>query len=131
PESQCVSSAGIRGFIEAADKQVDTMNSFMLVRHGYVIAEGWWAPYSPPTPHILHSLSKSFTSTAVGLAISEGKLSLDDTVTSFFPDEVPADASANRKAMRVRDLLIMSTGHQTLSKTDAAATEPCTKTFLP
>src|SRR2546423_7407980 len=106
------------------------MNSSMLLRHGKVIAEGWWAPYAPKTPHVLHSLSKSFTSTAVGLAISEGKLSLDDAVTSFFPDEVPADASANLKAMRVRDLLIMSTGHQVLPKTDFAATEPWTKTFL-
>jgi CubicO group peptidase (beta-lactamase class C family) len=130
PESQGVSSAAIRAFVEAADQQVDTMNSFMLVRHGKVIAEGWWAPYAPQTPHILHSLSKSFTSTAVGLAIREGKLSLDDTVTSFFPDEVPADAPANLKAMRVRDLLIMSTGHQALPKTDPAATEPWTKTFL-
>jgi CubicO group peptidase (beta-lactamase class C family) len=49
------------------------MNSFILVRHGYVVAEGWWSPYDANTPHILYSLSKSFTSTAVGLAISEGR----------------------------------------------------------
>ncbi len=83
----------------------------MLVRHGQVVAEGWWAPYAADEPHMLYSLSKSFTSTAVGLAVAEGKLKVDDPVLSFFPDEAPAEPSANLKAMRVRDLLTMSTGH--------------------
>jgi hypothetical protein len=62
---------------------------------------------------VLYSLSKSFTSTAVGLAIAEGKLSVNDEVLKFFPDEAPAQPSANLRAMRVRDLLRMSAGHQT------------------
>jgi CubicO group peptidase (beta-lactamase class C family) len=112
PEQQGIASADLLAFIEAADKDVDTMNSFMLVRHGHVVAEGWWAPYDRDTPHVLYSLSKSFTSTAVGLAIAEGKLSLDDQVIKFFPDEAPADPSVNLRAMRVRDLLRMNTGNQ-------------------
>jgi CubicO group peptidase (beta-lactamase class C family) len=83
------------------------------VRHGQVVAEGWWGPYDARTPHVLYSLSKSFTSTAVGLAIADGKLSLDDEVLKFFPDEAPAQPSANLRAMRVRDLLRMNTGHVT------------------
>lgn len=89
------------------------MHSFMLVRHGHVVAEGWWGPYDARTPHVLYSLSKSFTSTAVGLAIAEGKFSLDDEVLKFFPEDAPAEPSANLRAMRVRDLLRMNTGHQT------------------
>ena len=112
PEAQGVSSPAVLAFVEAADK-IDSMNSFMLLRHGHVVAEGWWAPYDAASPHSLYSLSKSFTSTAVGLAIAEGKLSLDDEVLKFFPDEAPAEPSANLKAMRVRDLLRMTTGHQT------------------
>src|SRR5262245_343643 len=69
PEAQGISAAAIRAFVEAANRNVTEMNSFMLVRHGYVVAEGWWAPYAAETPHTLYSLSKSFTSTAVGLAI--------------------------------------------------------------
>ena len=65
PEAQGISSAGIREFVEAADKQVDTMHSFMLVRHGRVVVEGWWRPEAAEKPHVLHSLSKSFTSTVV------------------------------------------------------------------
>jgi CubicO group peptidase (beta-lactamase class C family) len=113
PESQGISSSAILAFVEAADRKVDQMNSFMLVRHGHVVAEGWWSPYDARTPHVLYSLSKSFTSTAVGLAVSEGKLSLDDEVLKFFPDEAPAEPSANLRQMRVRDLLRMSAGNQT------------------
>jgi CubicO group peptidase (beta-lactamase class C family) len=112
PESQGVSSRGIQAFVEAADRRIDTMNSFMLVRRGHVVAEGWWAPYNADSPHELYSLSKSFTSTAVGIAIGEGKLSVDDPVVNFFPDEAPGEPSGNLKAMRVSDLLRMSTGQR-------------------
>lgn len=112
PEQQGIASAQLLAFVEAADKEIDTMNSFVLVRHGQVVAEGWWAPYNRDTPHVLYSLSKSFTSTAVGFALAEGKLNLDDPVLKFFPDEAPADPPPNLRAMRVRDLLRMNTGNQ-------------------
>ena len=127
-ESQGVSSAGVRAFVEAADKQVDTMHSFMLVRHGHVVAEGWWQPAAADKPHVLYSLSKSFCSTAVGLAAAEGKLSADDPVVKFFPDDVPANPSDKLKAMRVHDLLTMSTGHQTEPKLTSDV--PWVKSFL-
>lgn len=119
PEAQGVSSADIRAFVEAADKQVNAIHSFMFVRHGYVIAEGWWKPQAADKPHVLWSLSKSFTSTAVGLAVAEGKLSADDPVLKFFPEDAPDKPSENLKAMRVRDLLTMSTGHETEAKLTA------------
>jgi CubicO group peptidase (beta-lactamase class C family) len=112
PEAQGVSSVGIREFIETADQKVKSMHSFMLVRHGHVVAEAWWKPESAEKPHILWSLSKSFTSTAVGLAVAEGKLSIDEPVLKFFPDDAPPTPSRHLKAMRVRDLLTMTTGHQ-------------------
>ena len=111
PEAMGVSSAAIRDFILAADG-IDSFHSVMLVRHGKVVAEGWWSPYDAETRHQLFSLSKSFTSTAVGLAAAEGKLSVDDPVLKFFPEDAPQDPSDKLKAMRVSDLLRMSTGHQ-------------------
>ncbi len=112
PEAQGVSAAAIREFIETADRNVNSMHSFMLVRHGHVVAEAWWQPESAEKQHILWSLSKSFTSTAVGLAVAEGKLSVDGLVLKFFPDDAPPEPSANLTQMRVRDLLTMATGHQ-------------------
>ncbi|MHA3772210.1 serine hydrolase domain-containing protein [Verrucomicrobiota bacterium sgz303538] len=128
PEAQGVSSAAIRAYVEAADKQVDTMHSFMLVRHGQVVAEGWWKPEAADKPHVLHSLSKSFTSTAVGMAVAEGKMSIDDPVLKFFPEDAPVDPSPKLQAMRVRDLLTMSTGHEVEAK--FTPNEPWVRTFL-
>jgi CubicO group peptidase (beta-lactamase class C family) len=111
PEAQGLSSAAVLTFVEAAARESEHLHSVMLVRHGHVVAEGWWAPYAADRPHMLFSLSKSFTATAVGLAVAEGLLSLDDPVLSFFPAERPAEVGANLAAMRVRHLLSMSTGH--------------------
>ena len=113
PEAQGISSSAILAFLEAAEEKIDAVHSFMLVRHGNVVAEGWWSPYVKSDPHVLFSLSKSFTSTAVGLAVAEGRLTLDDSVLAAFPEDAPAEPSDNLKAMRVRDLLAMSTGHHT------------------
>lgn len=128
PEAQGVSSAVIREYVEAAHRQVTNMHSFMLVRHGKVVAEAWWKPEASDKPHVLHSLSKSFTSTAVGLAVAEGKLSIDDPVLKFFPDDAPAEPSDHLKAMTVRDLLTMSCGHEVEAK--FTTNEPWARTFL-
>jgi CubicO group peptidase (beta-lactamase class C family) len=127
PESEGISAQAIRDFIEAVDR-IDTLHSFMIVRHGKVIGEGWWKPEAADKPHVLHSLSKSFNATAVGLAIEEGKLSLDDPVLKFFREDAPSDPSENLKAMKVRDLLTMTCGHDTEPK--AASGGPSVKQFL-
>ena len=127
PEEQGVSSPALLSFVESLDA-IEQMNSVMVVRHGHVVAEGWWSPYNPESRHSLYSLSKSFTSTAVGIAAAEGKLKVDDEVLKFFPDDAPNDPSTHLKAMRISDLLRMSTGQQT--EPPRKADEPWTKTFL-
>ncbi len=112
PESLGVSSQSILDFIEAAEKtRKDDIHSFILLRHGEVAAQGWWNPYAPELPHMLFSLSKSYTSIAIGIAQQEGLLNVNDKVISFFPDETPENPSKNLQAMRIRDLLRMNTGH--------------------
>ncbi|MEZ5040457.1 MAG: serine hydrolase [Saprospiraceae bacterium] len=113
PESQGVSSTGILDFLKAANDCSFEWHSYMLLRHGKVISEGWWAPFAPAYKHTLYSLSKSFTSTAVGFAIEEGHLKLEDKVISFFPDQLPEEVSDHLKEMDIRDLLTMNTGHET------------------
>jgi len=128
PEAEGVSSEAIVGFVEAADKNVDTFDSFMILRHGKVIAEGWWKPNSAEAPHIMNSVSKSFTSTAIGLVIQKHKLKLDDPVLKFFPADAPPIPSDYLKAMNVRDLLTMSGGHAVEPKAGEAG--PSVKRFL-
>ena len=130
PEAQGVSSTGVRAYLEAADREVKSMHSFMLVRHGHVVAEAWWKPQTPETAHQLWSLSKSFTSTAVGLAVADGKLKLEDPVLKFFPEEAPAEVSDHLRAMTVKDLLTMTCGHETEVKLSMTDTVPWVRAFL-
>lgn len=97
-------------FAQAADKLMD-IHSVMIVRNGNVIYSHWQGAGAENVPHVLHSVSKTFTATAVGLAIADGKMALTDKVVDYFPDKLPAQVSSNLKAMTVRDLLTMSCGH--------------------
>ena len=114
PEAEGVSSKGLKACLDRLCKLAgdDQMNSFMVLRHGKVIHENYWRPYNAELPHKLFSLSKSFTSTAVGLAISEGLFGLDDHVTDLFADKMPAVISDHLKEMTVRHLLTMSCGQK-------------------
>ena len=111
PELQGLSSGGIRALVETVEKNNLGLHSLMVVRHGKVVAEGWWDPYQPDLKHVLFSLSKSFTSTAVGFAVTEGRLKVADKVVSFFPEDAPANPNGHLAAMRIRDLLTMTSGH--------------------
>ena len=111
PEAQGISSSAVLNFVNRIEQDIQELHSFMLLRHGAVAAEGWWSPYRPERPHMLFSLSKSFTSSAIGLAVAEGRLSVEDAVVSFFPKETPKEIGPNLAAMRIRHLLSMSTGH--------------------
>lgn len=111
PEAQGLPASVVLALIDDAERKDLGLHSLMVLRHGQVVAEGWWDPYGPAQPHMLFSLSKSFCSTAAGLAVAEGLLSLDDPVLSFFPGDAPAEIGPNLAALRLRHLLSMSTGH--------------------
>lgn len=111
PEVQGICSSGILSFIEEIEKNNLELHSFILLRHGYVVSKGWWSPYRSERPHMLFSLSKSFTSTAIGLAVEEGRLSVEDKIISFFPDELHNKIDENLDKLCIKHLLSMSTGH--------------------
>lgn len=111
PEEMGISSKAIGAFLDAIEENKVEMHSFLLLRHGKVVSEGWWNPYAPQENHMLFSLSKSFTSTAVGFAVQEGLLSVEDPVLSFFPEVLPYEPCENMKKLKVKHLLTMSTGH--------------------
>jgi CubicO group peptidase (beta-lactamase class C family) len=131
PEAQGISSSAILDFLDGlAQNKAHEIQSVMIARHGQVIAEGWWAPYGPRLIHTLYSLSKSFTSTAIGFAVTEGKLTVNDPVTSFFQDDLPAEISDNLKALRVKHLLTMSVGHEKEHTFEIVKHENWVKEFL-
>ncbi len=112
PSQQQVDPAAVHAFLDAMDARDDIeMHSLMVVKHGHVVAEGWWSPYSPERVHLLYSLSKSFTSTAAAFAQQEGLLDLDDTLVSHFP-EIDADITDPRsREIRLRHVAAMASGH--------------------
>jgi CubicO group peptidase (beta-lactamase class C family) len=111
PEAQGLSSAAVLNLVSALDAGVREIHSLVLLRHGQVVAEGYWAPYSADDIQVLYSGSKSFNATAVGLLADAGLLSVEDLVLSKFPELAPAQPAANMQSMRIKDLLTMSTGH--------------------
>ena len=111
PEEQGVDSRGLLALLDAVAAAKLHLHSLMVVRHGKVVAQGWWAPYAPHLRHTMYSLSKSFCSTAVGIAAAEKKLSLDDKVVSYFPNDLPGMVGPKLAELQVRHLLMMGTGH--------------------
>ncbi|MFF3436955.1 serine hydrolase domain-containing protein [Streptosporangium sp. NPDC002721] len=124
PAASGVSSRSIAALLDRLEARSVECHSIMVVRHGHVVAEGWWAPYSAGRPHLLYSLTKSFTSVAVGLAIADGLLSLDDRVVDVLPDHVPDGLSKRGRRLTVHHLLSMTAGHGTDSLAEAWRLEP-------
>ncbi|MGK3944111.1 serine hydrolase domain-containing protein [Streptomyces caeruleatus] len=133
PAAQGVDPSGITAFLDAleSDPQLEP-HSLMLLRHGQVVASGWWAPYASRRPQLLYSLSKSFTATAAGFAVAEGLIRLDDPVISYFP-EFEADITDPRsRAMLVRHVASMASGHveETLDRARAQDRDELVRGFL-
>ena len=112
PEDQQVDPAAILRFLDAVqDHPGVEMHSLMVLRHGHVVAEGWWAPYSAERPQLLYSLSKSFTSTAAAFAQAEGLLDLDDTVVSHFAEFAADITDPRSRSVKIRHVASMASGH--------------------
>lgn len=94
-------------------KEEQDIHSIMVVKDGNVIFEKWMSQGQEDVPHILNSVSKTFTSMAVGLAISEGLLSLDDKLVDVFPEHCPENPSEYLKEVTIENLLTMTCGHST------------------
>ena len=124
PSAERVDSRSVLALLDRLDERSVECHSLMVVRHGRVVAEGWWAPYGPARPHLLYSLTKSFTSIAVGLAVTDGLLALDDRVADVLADHVPAGGSPGVRELNVHHLLSMTTGHRNDTLAEAWVLEP-------
>ena len=113
PSAQGVDPEGISAFIDAleGDRRIEP-HGLIIQRHGHRIAEGYWAPHTADRSRLVYSLSKSFTGTALGLQIGEGRLSLDDLVSDHLPEMFASDSVAPiTRRMKIRHIASMSSGH--------------------
>lgn len=120
PESVGISSQDILDLIDELENTDNCEpHGLMIMRHGKVCAEGWWAPYAKNIPHELFSMSKSYTATGVGIAYTEGLFSLDDPLVKYFPEYADLCDDPRGKEITVRHILMMSSG-KLLERTDIA-----------
>ena len=111
PEEQGVRSEDVSELFQTLTDRGYELHSLMILRHGKVIAEHWWAPYAPQYPHAMYSNTKSWTAMAIGFAVQEGLVKVSDRVVDIFPDLVPEDAAPETYRLTVEHLLTMSAGH--------------------
>ena len=113
PMAQGVDTAIINGFVARLKSLpgVD-VHHLMILRHGQVIAEEHAAPYRAEDLHTLYSASKTVTGLAVGLAVDDGLLTVDDKVSKYLRDKMPATLSPALDSLTVRDMLIMAAGRK-------------------
>ncbi|WP_149550267.1 serine hydrolase domain-containing protein [Streptomyces marokkonensis] len=125
PAAQGVDASGVHAFLDALEAAPGIEpHSLMILRRGHLVASGWWAPYTARRPHLLYSLSKSFTATAAALAEEEGLIDFDAPVLSYFP-EFEADITDPRsRAILVRHVASMASGHEGETVDAAFGTDP-------
>ncbi len=127
PEPAGVQPDGILAFLDSVNEKKINLHGFMLLKHGKVVAEGYYKPFNGKLLHRIFFVSKSITSSAIGILIGEGLVSLEDRVINFFPDKLPPDINKYTAMMNVKHLLTMTTGHP---KSMDISVEDWVKSFL-
>ena len=109
PEAAGISEASIQRFLSELQKRGINMHSVLMLRGNDIFYEKYWAPFHKDLPHRMYSVTKTFVSIAVGCLIDEGKISIDDRITSYFPDKLPENVHPFLKEQTIRQMLMMST----------------------
>lgn len=111
-EASAKLDSAFNNYLEAIARDSQDIHSVMILQHGQVLEEKWMSEGAPEKAHILNSVSKTFTSTAVGFAISEGLFSLDDKLTDLLSEFAPEEPQENLQKVTVKHLLTMNCGQE-------------------
>ena len=112
PEQAGLDSVKLTEGLQAIQKQNTQIDNLMVIRNGAVLLDAAFEPYQNANLHDLASVTKSFTTTLIGIAADQGKLKLDQPVLSFFPEHTIANRDARKERMTVRDLVSMRNGFE-------------------
>lgn len=112
PDCRGINSAAVERMFDYWDGYDTHVHSCAIIYKGKLVTEKAWKPYSTREPHMLNSMSKTFTSIGIMFAMQEGLLKASDRIVDIFPDvAAQGNVCENMKKMRVEHLLTMSTGH--------------------
>lgn len=107
PEDEGVSPQSIIKFLDTCEKEINYLYSFAIVKNTNMLSKGYYAPMAPKIRKIMHSISKSVNSLAIGIIIDEGKLGLEDKVLDYFREKLPEQYDERLEKLRVKHLLMM------------------------
>ncbi len=111
PEAQGLDSRALAEAFDYVRRQRIPIHSFLIVRNGYLVLDAYFWPFREGETHDVASVTKSVTSTLVGIALGQGKLSgLDQPVLPLFGPRAIANADARKDRITLRDLLTMTSG---------------------
>lgn len=122
PEETGIPTDCISHFIDRLAARQIPMHSLLIMHRDKLIFEGYYEPCRADTLHRMFSISKSFTSIAIGLLADEGKISLDDPIIKYFPEKLPEKIHPWIASMTIKNMLMMRTCHaSTTYKLDMGA----------
>ena len=112
-----IDKSGIVSFLKEIETAGIEIHDLMILRGSYVCCEAEWRPYKKEYLHMLYSLSKAFTALGTGFAVQEGLFNTEDTVYSFFEDEMKKEGFADSiceksRKITIEHLLTMNTGQE-------------------
>jgi CubicO group peptidase (beta-lactamase class C family) len=112
PEEQGFDSSKLAEGLQALQRNNINIDSLLMIRNGYVILDAYFYPYDNSIPHKLASVTKSFTTTLIGIAVDQGKIRLDQPMVSFFPDRTIANLDARKKSITIQQLVSNMNGFE-------------------
>lgn len=118
PEQQGLDSGKVADAVQAIHERNLNIHSLTVVRRGATVLDAYFYPYDGSTPHDMASVTKSVTTSLIGIAVDQGKLRLDDRALSFFPDRTIANREDRKERITVGDLASMSSGLQCIEAND-------------
>jgi len=119
PEAAGISARTMNSFLTAVQHDRTEMHGLMAAKDGKVFAEGYWSPFDKTVPHSCHSMGKSYTCTALGIAVTEGLVSMDDRIADIFADEIKKwdiHQTEMFERLKVRHLASMTGGMKVMSQ---------------
>ena len=111
PEEQGMEAEKLAQMLETIQEQKLGFHSLLVIRHGYLVSETYFGSYQQDTRHDQYSVTKSFLSTLIGIALDKGYIdSTSQRVVDFFPGYTFANPDSQKEAMTLEDVLTMRTG---------------------
>jgi CubicO group peptidase (beta-lactamase class C family) len=111
PEAQAMDPAILDAMLAHVEETGLNLHSLLVIRNGFIVLEEYYPPYGKNSRHELYSVTKSFTSTLIGIALDQGLLAgLDQPVEAVFSGVDFANPGSEKEAMRLEDLLTMRSG---------------------